>query len=252
MRTDVIFNTADETRRVGVIGRERSWRERIIASLRGTGWQPSAFEDPPSNPMGFRAFLLHAPSFGQTVTSIIHRLTHRPPLFVFEDAPSSGDRARWIKAGATAVLGTRETPTRFLARLWRTTIRRNGSRRRVTAGPFKVDWEDRRAWAGDRELELTRTELAIFHLLVQRANRLVSHDDIRETLIGGADRVETSAVRSHMRNLRRKLGNDAVLLETVAPRHYRLRSRRPVHPSAARAKNRATRAESKIRRITRR
>lgn len=219
-----------DDRRIGVVGRERSWRDRIAGTLRRDGWEVSAHEDPPSNPMGFRALMLHAPSFGQAVTAIIHRLTYRPALFVFSTAATSDERARWVRAGASAVLETKEKPARLLASLWRAATARGRRRRRITAGPFKVDLGERRAWAGDRELELTRTELSIFYLLVRHANYPVSHDDIRGALIGGADRVETSAVRTHMRNLRRKLGDCAVLLETVAPRLYRLRSRLPAQP----------------------
>ena len=78
----------------------------------------------------------------------------------------------------------------------------------------RVDRSARRAWAGDRELELTPKEFDLLVLLVSRAGRVVTREEIMEEVWDTNWFGSTKTLDMHVSWLRRKLGDDA-----AAPRY---------------------------------
>ena len=78
----------------------------------------------------------------------------------------------------------------------------------------RVDRSARRAWAGDRELELTPKEFDLLVLLVSRAGRVVTREQIMEEVWDTNWFGSTKTLDMHVSWLRRKLGDDA-----AAPRY---------------------------------
>ncbi len=93
----------------------------------------------------------------------------------------------------------------------------------VTFPPFRLDRTNGRLWRGSQEILLRPKTLAVLCLLVERAGRLVTRDDLVHVVwqgaAGGAE-----LPRGCVRELRRALGDDAAasrFIETVGRRGYR-------------------------------
>lgn len=69
-------------------------------------------------------------------------------------------------------------------------------------------------------IALQRRELALLKTLLQHPGQILTMDQLRDSLYGFDDRVESNAVNVHIHKLRRKLGPD--LIETVRGWGYRL------------------------------
>ncbi|ALX85398.1 two-component system response regulator [Achromobacter denitrificans] len=67
---------------------------------------------------------------------------------------------------------------------------------------------------------LQRRELALLQTFLQHPGQILTMDQLRDSLYGFDDRVESNAVNVHIHKLRRKLGAD--LIETVRGWGYRL------------------------------
>jgi two-component system OmpR family response regulator len=90
-------------------------------------------------------------------------------------------------------------------------------------GDLEIDIVNRRVRAGDRELHLTLLEQSLLYLLAANAGRLLTRDEILDSL-WGADYVPGSnVVDRHIRNLRVKLHNHSrpPYIATVPGRGYR-------------------------------
>lgn len=69
-------------------------------------------------------------------------------------------------------------------------------------------------------ITLQRRELTLLKTLLQHPGQILTMDQLRDSLYGFDDRVESNAVNVHIHKLRRKLGAD--LIETVRGWGYRL------------------------------
>jgi DNA-binding response OmpR family regulator len=102
-------------------------------------------------------------------------------------------------------------------------------RREAARRPERYRWADidldpagaevRRA---DAFLRLTRKEFGVLHELMRAEGRLVSAETLLDRVWDENADPFTSAVRTTVKNLRRKLG-DPDVIETVVGRGYRLR-----------------------------
>jgi len=95
-------------------------------------------------------------------------------------------------------------------------------------GPFRLDTVNQCLWRshGSSEAErvlLTPTEFAVLQYLVERAGRLVTHDELLDAVWPGMA-IEPQAVKSKVFHVRRVLGDDSRqprFIETVQRRGYR-------------------------------
>lgn len=71
-----------------------------------------------------------------------------------------------------------------------------------------------------RTVELSRREWSLLRALLQSPGRILSTEQLRDSLYGYSQDVESNAVNVHVHHLRRKLGHD--LVETVRGEGYRL------------------------------
>jgi DNA-binding winged helix-turn-helix (wHTH) protein len=84
--------------------------------------------------------------------------------------------------------------------------------------PYRLDLDSERIWKHDKEVHLRRKPFAILRYLVRNPQRLVTHAEIVEA-VWGKIAMSESLLRTHMRDLRKVLGDG--LVETVAGRGYR-------------------------------
>jgi DNA-binding winged helix-turn-helix (wHTH) protein/tetratricopeptide (TPR) repeat protein len=83
---------------------------------------------------------------------------------------------------------------------------------------FRLDVRDERLWRGTEELKLRRKPFSILQYLTAHPLRLVTQDELVEA-VWGKIAMSESLLRTHVSELRRILGEDAI--ETVVGRGYR-------------------------------
>ena len=85
---------------------------------------------------------------------------------------------------------------------------------------MRVDLAAGRALRDARLVDLSRREWALLRALLQSPGRVLNMEQLRDSLYGYSQDVESNAVNVHVHHLRRKLGTDIV--ETVRGVGFRL------------------------------
>lgn len=91
----------------------------------------------------------------------------------------------------------------------------------VLAGPLRIDPERHKAWVHDQEVELTATEFRILLLLARNPGRIFSRSQILADARGELAAAFDRSVDAHIRTIRKKLGKERDLIETVRSIGYR-------------------------------
>ena len=94
--------------------------------------------------------------------------------------------------------------------------------RSITIGKLVVDLEARRVRIDGQVIPLTAKELAILDLLATRRGRVVSRDDLIESVWGELTDSGRASLEVLIARIRRKLGDSAALLQTVRGVGYTL------------------------------
>lgn len=89
-------------------------------------------------------------------------------------------------------------------------------------GPLKLDVDGRRAFGGDEELTLTRTEFDLLTELMRTPARVWTREALLRSVWGTDWATDTHLVEVHVGNLRRKLGAAASMVRTVRGVGYRM------------------------------
>lgn len=91
----------------------------------------------------------------------------------------------------------------------------------VVHGRLKIDPERHKAWIDERELGLTVTEFRILLLLAKNPGRIFSRSQILSDARGELAAAFDRSVDAHVRTIRKKLGEERNLIETVRSIGYR-------------------------------
>jgi two-component system, OmpR family, response regulator MprA len=104
-------------------------------------------------------------------------------------------------------------------------VRRQAADRLVEAAGLRMDPQARRAWRGQRELELTRTEFELLELLVRNAGIVLDHSTIYDRIWGYDFGPGSKNLAVYVGYLRRKLDEPGApqLIHTVRGVGYVLR-----------------------------
>jgi two-component system response regulator MprA len=99
------------------------------------------------------------------------------------------------------------------------------SGRQIAAAGLRMDVQARRAWRGERELELTRTEFELLELLVRNAGIVLDHSTIYDRIWGYDFGPGSKNLAVYVGYLRRKLDEPGApaLIHTVRGVGYVLR-----------------------------
>ena len=108
-----------------------------------------------------------------------------------------------------------------------------GAQNLLRVGPLTLDTAGHVAFLGDQALELSARELGLLEVLLKRAGRLVSKDQLVNHLCEWGDEVSNNAIEVYVHRLRRKLEAGGVRIVTVRGLGYCLE--RPPEPPAANA-----------------
>jgi two-component system phosphate regulon response regulator PhoB len=93
----------------------------------------------------------------------------------------------------------------------------------LDVGGIHLDVAGHRLEVEGEEVPLTATEFRLLKLLIERSGRVQTRGQLLSDVWGYAEDIDSRTVDTHIRRLRRKLGDEAERIETVIGVGYRLR-----------------------------
>lgn len=150
------------------------------------------------------------------------------PIIMVTARGEEADRIIGLEGGADDYIAKPFSPRELLARI-RVQSRRArghvGPQQRLEVGPLVIDVLARRVLLDDREVFLTTYEFELLRALAERPGRVLSREQLVETVRGSADEAFDRSIDVRISRLRQKLGEDpkhARLLKTVRGVGYTL------------------------------
>jgi len=168
---------------------------------------------------------------GLTVCRRLRSAGSRMPILVLTARTEVSDRVSGLDAGADDYLPKPFSLDELFARI-RSLLRRStygddeAELREVTVEDLRIDDASRRAWRGEREMELTKTEFDLLQLLAYNAGVVLSHSTIYDRIWGYDFGPDSKALAVYIGYLRRKTeeGGESRLIQTVRGVGYTLRA----------------------------
>ncbi|MEO7851432.1 MAG: response regulator transcription factor [Rubrivivax sp.] len=138
------------------------------------------------------------------------------PVLILTAADSLEQRVRGLDLGADDFMAKPFALQELEARVRALTRRGLGNAATVIKhGPLSFDATGRMAYLHDRVLELSARELSLLEILLQRAGRLVSKDQLVEHLCEWGEEVSSNAIEVYVHRLRKKIEQGPVRIATV-------------------------------------
>ncbi len=169
---------------------------------------------------------------GLTVCRVLRAEKDRTPILMLTARTETADRVAGLDAGADDYLAKPFALDELLARL-RALLRRarpldddGDDASMVQVADLRLDPAARRAWRGDREVELSKTEFELLELLVRNAGIVLEHTTIYDRIWGYDFGPDSKNLSVYISYLRRKVEEPegAKLIHTVRGVGYTLRA----------------------------
>ncbi|MEB5075618.1 response regulator [Pseudomonas aeruginosa] len=143
------------------------------------------------------------------------------PVLVLTARDAVTDRVAGLQAGADDYL-LKPFDLRELGARLHTLQRRSAGRcvNVIEHGRLSYDPSTRETWLDGSPVELSRREQALLQALLNNRGRILSGEQLKDSIYGFGDEVESNALNVHIHHLRRKLGN--AIVQTVRGLGYRL------------------------------
>ena len=143
------------------------------------------------------------------------------PVLILTARDSVTNRVDGLQAGADDYL-LKPFDLRELAARLQTLLRRMAGRsvNLIEHGRLADDPSSRETFLGGEPVDLSRREQALLQALLHNKGRVLSSEQLKDSVYGFNDELESNALNVHIHHLRRKLGNGIV--ETVRGLGYRL------------------------------
>ena len=143
------------------------------------------------------------------------------PVLILTVRDSVTNRVVGLQAGADDYL-LKPFDLRELAARLQTLLRRVAGRsvNLIEHGRLAYDPSSRETFLGGQPVDLSRREQALLQALLHNKGRVLSSEQLKDSVYGFSDELESNALNVHIHHLRRKLGNGIV--ETVRGLGYRL------------------------------
>lgn len=167
---------------------------------------------------------------GLTVCRRLRSAGSRLPILVLTARTEISDRVSGLDAGADDYLPKPFSLDELLARirslLRRSTFDEADGPAQITVEDLVIDEAARRAWRGEREMELTKTEFDLLELLARNTGVVLSHSTIYDEIWGYDFGPDSKALAVYIGYLRRKTeeGSESRIIQTVRGVGYTLRS----------------------------
>lgn len=149
------------------------------------------------------------------------------PVLILSVMDAEQDKVLALDAGADDYVTKPFHGEEVLARL-RAIMRRGAAPNDpvAEAGMLRMDFAARLAWVGGSPVELSRTEYSLLRVLVQNADKIVTHKQLLAAVWGPNSVEQSQYLRVYISHLRRKLtekGFSPALLSTETGIGYRLK-----------------------------
>jgi two-component system response regulator BaeR len=151
------------------------------------------------------------------------RETSDVPIVMLTARTLEDDQVRGLDLGADDYITKPFSPRQVVARIGSVLRRhRRDGGERVRVGPLELDCRSLRVTIGEKAVDVTRTEARILRSLIEARTRALSREEILERAFDGEVGASTRTVDAHVKNLRRKLGDERVAIATVFGVGYRI------------------------------
>lgn len=214
---------------------DRSIRDSVVRALELEGYEVESVRDgmlllealKTSQPNVIILDVMMPYMDGLTACRRLRANGNSTPVLMLTARSETSDRISGLDAGADAYLPKPFDVEELLAYV-RALIRRGvpvEESSALTVGDLKVDESARRAWRGDRELDLTKTEFDLLLSLTRNAGVVLSHSSIYDLVWNYDFGPESKTLAVYMSYLRRKLDleGESPMLHTVRGVGYTLR-----------------------------
>lgn len=150
------------------------------------------------------------------------------PVLVLTARDTVRDRVDGLQGGADDYLVKPFDLDELVARLHALLRRMAGrSSGMISHGALALDPAAREVYVEGQLISLSRRELVLLETFLQSPRSVLSADQLKDSLYGMNDDVESNALNVHIHHLRRKLGSGVI--ETVRGLGYRLGKPEAVH-----------------------
>ena len=148
------------------------------------------------------------------------------PILMLTARSEDIDRIVGLELGADDYMGKPFNPRELTARV-KAILRRSeggGSRSRgaVSVGPLTIDWRRREATIGEESMTLRTKEFDLLRALAEHEGVVLTREQLLERVWGYDYYGETRTVDVHVTQVRRKLGDHGVSIQTVRGVGYKL------------------------------
>jgi two-component system, OmpR family, response regulator len=138
------------------------------------------------------------------------------PVLILTAADSVEQRVKGLDLGADDYMAKPFSLQELEARVRALTRRGLGTASSLLKhGPLTFDATGRVAYLNDQMVELSARELSLLEVLLQRAGRLVSKDQLVERLCEWGEEVSNNAIEVYIHRLRKKIEQGPVRIATV-------------------------------------
>jgi two-component system response regulator MprA len=145
---------------------------------------------------------------GMDGVEVCQRLRTRggPPVIMLTARDAVAEKIAGLDSGADDYLTKPFVLEELVARV-RAVLRRRAPRSPapLRVADLRLDAQGRRAWRGDRALELSAREFDLLECLMQHAGQVLTHKDLLEHVWGYDFEGESNAVKVYVAYLRQKL-----------------------------------------------
>lgn len=133
------------------------------------------------------------------------------PVLILTARELVEDRVKGLDAGADDYLVKPFDLDELSARI-RALQRRTVSRAEplIHLGNLSIDPASRSVYLDGEPVLLSRREFALLHKLVENMGRVLSREQLTQTLYGWGDEIDSNALEVHIHNLRKKFGHNMI------------------------------------------
>ncbi|HWP20829.1 MAG TPA: response regulator transcription factor [Burkholderiaceae bacterium] len=138
------------------------------------------------------------------------------PVLILTAADSVEERVKGLDLGADDYMAKPFSLQELEARVRALARRGMGTASSIIKhGPLTFDQTGRVAYINDQMVELSARELSLLEVLLQRAGRLVSKDQLVERLCEWGEEVSNNAIEVYIHRLRKKIEQGPIRIATV-------------------------------------
>jgi two-component system OmpR family response regulator len=139
----------------------------------------------------------------------------RTPVIILTARDGVEDRVKGLDLGADDYLTKPFSLVELEARARALLRRGQGGTPVITCGSLSYDTVGRRASIGKTAIELSLREISVLEALLARLGKVVSKDQLIESLCGYGDEVSANAIEVYVHRLRKKLEPAGIAIRTL-------------------------------------